>query len=204
MLSTLLVRHGQSEANLHNQMVSHARDPELTSEGFRQANALSEEWRNHDVVEFWSSPLQRTHQTIRAFQQHYPHVEIGVDQRLHEISLGRWDGMTIDAIQSSDGERFQQWKQNPEQEPPDGGEKLSAVASRMRGFLDDIPQRRTQGMIVVATHADCLKATVLSLLSAPWESAHVLHFSNVATVHLEWKDQRWQIVSLPMTGDILR
>lgn len=198
MPSVLFIRHGESEANLDNILVSHQADPNLTERGRTQVQWVAAGWRSEPVIALYSSPLRRTVATAAAFLEDHPNLTITTDPRLHEIGLGRWDGLRVPDIERIEGERYRQWKEDPELGAPGGGEPLSGVASRLSAFLDDMRDRHPEGLVVAATHADCLKALVLLTLHAPWASAKWLHLQNVAGVYLQWKEGHWQMLAHPI------
>lgn len=196
MPEILFVRHGESEANRENRIVSHAGDPGLTNRGREEAKIMAEAWSAHDVVAVYASPLKRTMETAAAFLR--PALKVKPDDRLHEIALGRWDGQVVDDIEALDGDRYHQWKHDPEMGAPEGGEPLSAVGVRIQSFLADIRDSHPDGLVVAATHSDCLKALVLSVLEAPWQSAQWLHLANTAGFLVDWKNGHWQLMAQPI------
>ncbi len=197
MLQVLFVRHGESEANRENRIMSWRGDPALTERGYREAKILAEAWSDYRISAVYASPLKRTMDTAAAFT--CPGQQVIADGRLHEIALGRWDGKIIADIEAEDGDRYRQWKQDPELGAPDGGEALSAVARRLHEFLTDIVGAYGDDELVVAvTHSDCLKALLLSVLGAPWQSAQWIHWANTAGYLLEWRNQHWQFLAQPI------
>ncbi len=195
-MQVLFVRHGESQANLENVIVSHNGDPDLTDKGREEARRLAQYWAEAPLVALYASPLLRARKTAAAFIR--PGVEVTVDDRLHEIGLGRWDGLAIPDIELRDGERYRQWKHNPELAAPDGGERLSQVALRMQAFLSDIRAAGHEGLTVAITHSDCLKALILMVLDAPWQSAQQVHLMNTGGVLVQWRDQHWQLMVHPL------
>lgn len=194
-MQVLFVRHGESEANRANIIVSHQGDPDLTEEGRAEAQQVAAYWANRSLSAVYASPLKRTRETAHAFLR--GSLKVQVDDRLHEIALGRWDGMTIPDIEARDGERYHQWKYDPELGAPDGGEPLSAVAQRVQDFLTDVRSREPEGLVVAVTHSDCLKALVLSVLEAPWQSAQWVHLANTGSLLVEWRGHHWQMMIHP-------
>ncbi len=198
MTSLLFIRHGESEANLENVLVSHRADPGLTLEGRRQADFAASRWASHPITALYSSPLLRAQETAAAFLKSHPQLSIHLDSRLHEIGLGRWDGLRIPDIERDEGDRYQAWKHDPELGAPEGGEALSRVALRLSEFLIDMREQHPDGFVVAATHADCLKALILHTLNAPWSSARWLHLANVAGIYVQWNNHHWQILGYPL------
>jgi broad specificity phosphatase PhoE len=195
-MPVLLIRHGESEANQENIIVSYKGNPGLTEAGTRQAWAAAKAVASLDIQAVYASPLKRTQQTAQAFLR--PGMTVQVDERLHEINLGRWDGMKIDDIEMEDHDRYHQWKLDPEMGAPEGGEALSVVAARVRGFLADVHHRHGEGWVIAATHSDCMKAALLDVLGGHWTAASHMHLSNTAGLLLDWRDNTWQWMVWPL------
>lgn len=194
-LTVLFVRHGESEANHEDRLVSEAFDPALTELGRQQARRLAEHWRLMPVRAVYASPLLRARQTAEPFLA-ASQLPLNLDARLHEIRLGAFDGRRIAELEAEDAVRYRRWKTDPESPPP-GGERLSAVARRMREFLDEVRTRHPDGIVIAVTHADCLKALTLQVLGAPWQSAPSMHFDNVAGLYVVAGPEGVQILGLP-------
>ncbi len=196
-LSVMLIRHGESEANRRNVLVSYSGDPGLTNTGWNEARQLASEWMEESITAVYSSPLLRARQTAAAFAEGRPELAVQIDQRLHEIGLGNWDGRAIPEIEKTDGEHYQLWKADPETGIPDGGEPLSAVGARVASFLADMQARYAAGLVIAVSHADCLKAACLQALDAPWTAAQWLHLTNASGIYLAWRKSRWQVMIYP-------
>jgi broad specificity phosphatase PhoE len=196
-LSVLFVRHGESEANIQDMLVSERFDPILTPRGREEARNLARMWASQLPCAIYASPLTRSIDTAKIWRDETHGPSVQIDPRLHEIRLGDFDGQIIRDLEKNDSARYQLWKDDPES-PPTNGEKLSAVGERMAGFLDMIGQNYDDGLVVAITHADCLKAVTLHILRAPWPSAHFLHFANVAGVHVAQFGDSFQILALPL------
>lgn len=194
-MQVLIVRHGESVANREDRIISHRGDPALTQLGRQEAEHIAHLWSSVPIAAIYSSPLRRTRETAEAFLR--SGLAVMVDDRLHEIGLGRWDGQVISDIEKNEPERYHQWKADPEVGAPDGGELLSQVAVRMHQFLDDARSRHPSGLVIAVSHSDCMKAVILSILEAPWQSAQWVHLSNTAGVLLEWRDPHWQLMTQP-------
>lgn len=196
-MRVLFIRHGESEANYADVIVSHRGDPALTDRGRTEAQTMADLWEGHTFAAVYSSPLARTRETAAAFLR--PGMTVRLDERLHEIALGRWDGWSIKDIEAVDKERYLAWKADPELGAPDGGEPLSAVGARIESFLADVRKNHGSGdLIAAATHSDCLKAVVLTVLHTPWSSAQWLHFSNTAGIMVEWRGSDWNLIAHPV------
>src|SRR6188474_1106407 len=55
---------------------------------------------------------------------------------LREISLGDWEGLTLEAVQAREGEYYRRWLEAPVDHPAPGGEPMPGLATRVRAALD--------------------------------------------------------------------
>ncbi|WP_211337849.1 histidine phosphatase family protein [Blastomonas fulva] len=95
MIEIYVIRHGETEWNAQGRFQGKL-DSILTNTGAKQAEAVGKRLAKLDlsVDLFVTSPLGRTRQTatIIAGSAHLPAAQC--DDRLAEVSLGSWDGLT--------------------------------------------------------------------------------------------------------------
>ncbi len=95
MIEIYLIRHGETEWNAQGRFQGKL-DSILTQTGVVQAEAVGKRLAKIDLLIdlFVTSPLGRTRQTatIIAGSAHLPAAQC--DDRLAEVSLGSWDGLT--------------------------------------------------------------------------------------------------------------
>jgi probable phosphoglycerate mutase len=143
-----LIRHGETEWNAEGRFQGKL-DSALTDTGVRQAEAIGRRLARLDIPfdAFVSSPLGRTRQTaaIIAGSANLPAAQC--DDRLAEVSLGSWDGLThidIDAQWPGllDGSTpFDWFFLSPD------GERYDAAFLRAECWL-----REQQGVTVAVSH----------------------------------------------------
>lgn len=148
----LLARHGETEFNVARRAQGLVDSP-LTALGVRQAHAMAR--LVADLVErepgAWrmvSSPLGRAVATARIFSERtgLPFV---IDERIREHSMGSFDGL-------HSAEFVPKFRMDvaPRLRPfhtPDG-ESFDAVVTRVRDFLDSIPNDHR---VIVVSHGTC-------------------------------------------------
>jgi len=78
------------------------------------------------------------------------------DPRWREIDFGDWDGLAPHAIDTAALSLF--W-QDPDANPPPGGERWSALVARIAGAIADLPARDT----LVVTHGGAMRAALAHL-----------------------------------------
>lgn len=146
-----LVRHGQSESNLSGCIGGHSQTP-LTELGQRQAHrtarALADDFAPGVVI---SSDLLRARQTAIPIAQAC-NVELVIDPRLRERSLGVLDGLTFAEAEAADPDIWRRLRDRDPDACPSGGEPVDAVFTRVSQAIDDIARRHAGGRVVVVSH----------------------------------------------------
>lgn len=147
-----LVRHGQTEFNAERR-VQGALDSALTPLGVAQGQRLGRllAGLTPAPLRIVASPQGRAQHTARLIRDAAGlSVEIERDDRLREVSLGDWDGMTRDDIAQIDpdfdaGARRLDWFFNGP-----GGETFEAVEARLGAWLE--VARIWEEPVIVVSH----------------------------------------------------
>ncbi|HUG38616.1 MAG TPA: histidine phosphatase family protein [Candidatus Limnocylindrales bacterium] len=174
MKRLLLARHGQSLSNALHRFQG-AQDVALSDLGERQANALGAALRHRTLAAVYSSPLARARRTAEIAASHFGGT-VAFRDDLRELSLGEWEGCTVDEIKKRPGDPYAQWVRDPLGCPPPGGEPLAAVQQRVVGVLDEICAAHPDGeTVLVVCHGGVISAYLAHCfglpLSAIWRVA---------------------------------
>jgi broad specificity phosphatase PhoE len=148
----LLVRHGETEWNRQRRYQGQS-DSLLTDRGVAQAQAFGRLLRalpDGASAKIVSSPLGRAWHTAEIIRRHLPESpELRTDDRLRELSLGSWDGLTYHEIATRlpgvfDGDgRYGWYFRAP------CGERYEAFSARLDEWLRACAEA---GPLVVVTH----------------------------------------------------
>ena len=150
--SILLVRHGETEWNLQRRYQGRSDSP-LTERGVAQAHAIGrflQTLPDIQAARIVASPLGRARHTGEIIRQYLAaDVELVVDDRLRELSLGSWDGLTYQEIAELspgvfDGHGRSEWYFRA----PDG-ERYDALVARLAEWLGECSRVLC---LVVVTH----------------------------------------------------
>jgi broad specificity phosphatase PhoE len=134
----LLVRHGETEWNLQRRYQGRSDSP-LTERGIAQAHAMGRLLRtllDAASARIVASPLGRARRTAEIIREHLPAASgLLLDDRLRELSIGSWDGLTYHEIATRapgvfDGKGRHEWYFRS----PDG-ERYEAFAARIGDWL---------------------------------------------------------------------
>ncbi len=156
----VLIRHGQTAANLEDRWQGHS-DGELTDEGMRQADLVARHLPEVGAV--YTSPLARARDTARsvAATKHLDPVELA---ELKEIGFGSWESLTADEIEALDAATLDRLRDGEDVVRGGTGETFGGVRERMTAALEDISSRHSGGAVAVVSHGGALRAFVTGLL----------------------------------------
>ena len=142
----LIARHGETEWNTVGRMQGHQNSP-ITDNGIAQARTLARAVVQYDMDQIVSSPLGRATETssIVAEQTGLP---VKTDDRLREIDIGAYSGLTKHEVNSRDPEFFERREANKWQYNWPDGESYADASQRATAFLDDADG--LHGTVVVA------------------------------------------------------
>jgi len=152
MTKFYLTRHGQTELNWAGRLQGRMDSP-LTELGRTQAYRVGEKLNalvSAHSVQLCVSPLGRAQETARILQQHLNVAEINTDDRLAEIGIGDWEGMTMEDIEFThpgalDGSDRYDWAYRAP-----GGEPRAAFLSRLKAWLTHVEMSPTP--IIAVSH----------------------------------------------------
>jgi broad specificity phosphatase PhoE len=171
----LLVRHGETVWNRERKNQGRLDSP-LTERGLTQANAIGRLLASLPQAagaSIATSPLHRALRTAEVIRKHVCCTGVlKIDERLRELSLGSWDGLTYDEIAARspgifEGEgRYEWYFRSPD------GETYAAFAERVGGWL---AEQSDASSTIIVTHG--LVGRVLRGLYAGLPRAEALSLS---------------------------
>ncbi len=177
MSRLLLARHGQSVSNAVRRFQG-AQDVALSELGARQAEALGWAIRRLPIAAVYTSPLERARRTAEIAAAGLDVPLTPVDD-LRELSLGDWEGHTVEEIRALPGDPYEQWVRDPLACLPPGGEPLPAVQARVVSAMAGIAAAHPNGQqVLVVCHGGVISAYLAHCLGLPLSSIWRLTLSN--------------------------
>ena len=172
----LLARHGQTEWNAAARFQGHT-DIALSDRGRAQAHALGRALRGRRVTAAYVSPMRRAVETaeIALGDAGIPFTPI---EELRELSLGEWEGCTIDEIRRQDGDPYAAWLRAPLDCPPPGAEPLPDVRDRVLTAVDRIGEAPDDGEALVVAHGGVISVYACHLLGCSFNQLWRLRVDN--------------------------
>jgi len=179
----LLARHGQSVSNAVRRFQG-VQDVPLSELGRRQAEALARAFGQRRIAAVYSSPLQRARHTAELVAAAVQAPLRSVDD-LRELSLGEWEGCTVEEVEARPGNPYACWVRDPVGSLPPGGEPLADVQGRMVRALADIERAHPNGDdVLVVCHGGVISAYLAHCLGLPLSSIWRLTVSNCSITEL--------------------
>jgi phosphoserine phosphatase len=174
----LLARHGQSVWNQVRKFQG-ANDVGLSDLGRVQAEALGRALRaGYRVSAAYVSPMCRALDTaqIALAGTGIPLVPI---PDLRELSLGEWEGCTVDEVRAREGNPYHAWVRSPLDCPPPGGEPLPEVCGRVLKAIGQIGASHENGDdVLVVAHGGVISVYLCHLLGISFNSLWRMRIDN--------------------------
>lgn len=149
-----LFRHGETELNLKGRYQGEL-DSALTPDGIEQvtnnAKLLKMLIENPAEWEFISSPLGRAMQSTKIICDviGYDNSKVTMDDRLKEVTVGKWAGLTIKEIEASWPELLKNTDSYNWYFNSPNGESYESVIERVSQWLQSI---RNKEKVIVMSH----------------------------------------------------
>lgn len=90
------------------------------------------------IEHIFSSPIKRAKRMALALAPKYQ-LEVVVDDRLREIDLGQFGGLTFEQVEARFPELIPEWMENPWDFQYPGGEAYPELVARVEAFLAELP-----------------------------------------------------------------
>lgn len=151
----LLVRHCQAEGNLNATFQGWV-DTDITENGKRQLELLSEKLKDNKIDAVYSSPLKRAVKTAEAVNKYHNH-EIKLVDDLKEIGAGEWEGKDWVYIEENFSKEYETWKSEPDKFKAPNGESMIECYERGVTALDKIAKIHKGETVAVVTHGAMIR-----------------------------------------------
>jgi len=194
-LRLVLIRHGESIWNAEGRFQGHG-GTGLTERGRAQAKITAKFLAREfpDAVLLVRSDLQRVAETAAPAEVELD-IEVRVDERLREIDIGTWSGLTHDEIAARDPEGYGTWLRREDVDIQRGGaETYAELRDRVWPALCEALEPR--GVVLVFTHGGPIRVAAAAALGLPMNAAFRLAgVGHCSLTLLEWRDGRPRLIA---------
>jgi len=169
-----LIRHGEVEEKYHKVFGGSRIDMALSPLGLRQAAALAEWLKEHQVEKIYASPMRRVQQTLAPTAELHD-LEPEIMHGLREMDFGDWTGHRWDEVQTVFGVNAFDWLEIIEAGGIPNGESAGNLASRVRECLMRIVNAHPPQKTAVFCHGGIIRVMLGLLLDM--SLARMAHFN---------------------------
>src|SRR3989344_340996 len=202
MLNLYLLRHAESQMNLHPDIISgRINETPLSPLGELQALWLGQRLRNEDIIfdQIYSSTAVRTQQTAKIVcnQIGYPLENILSSEKLLELDQGDWEGQPRVKIYIS--ETLAKINKDNLNFAPPNGESQKNVEDRMYSWLEENllnqPNISTEDRTVgVFTHGLAIKCLFRKIMGSNPAMTYKIVLENTSITKLSYSQTGWHLV----------
>lgn len=192
MATIYLIRHAETEENRGHIWQGHMDTP-LTEGGVQQARQVAEAMKDIPLQAIYSSDLQRALHTAAIIAE--PHrLKVIADQRLRELNVGSWQGLTIDDVKAKDAAGWRAIEADKFGVTLyGGGESLRDLYSRSMAAYDQIVARHVNASVAIVTHGGTIRAIIALILGGDMIRMTRLAINNGGITRIEVKDSEPRI-----------
>lgn len=160
-----LVRHGETDANAVSRYAGWS-DDRLNERGRAQAEELAKRLAAEGVRHVFASPVRRTVETAEILGRELDGL-VRTVHGLHEISLGRWKGLTEEEVRDRWPEEYDAWRRTPDSFRLEGRETLEEVRARSLEAVDQVARS-----LFAEPEVPAVLVTHLAVIRVLWLHAH--------------------------------
>ena len=193
MTRIVLVRHGQSVANVEKFFAGHYDSP-LTALGFQQAALTARYIASHYKVDMvYASDLQRAYATGKAIADCFC-LGVVKESSFREINAGLWEKMPYEQLPERLPDSYSVWLNNIGKVTCDGGESVAQLQKRVVDAVFSVAEKHPDSTVVIATHATPIRAvqcfcegkSLDEMKDVPW-------VSNASVTELVYEDNQLRL-----------
>lgn len=181
----LLVRHGESQAQVDRVVGGPTGCTGLSDRGRRQVGALADRWQKSGFVadRLFSSTLPRAAETAELLAPALGGLAVVPDPELVELEPGECDGLSWDDYQVRYGVDM---RADPYAELSPGGESVAGFLLRVGRALHRLASDHAGATAVVACHGGIVDGSLVCFLGLPLQRVADLDLRATNSAVTEW------------------
>lgn len=202
MTKFLIIRHGQSTANLEERYAGWY-DAPLTELGRKQA-AITTDYilKNYHVDAVYSSDLIRAVETVKEIAAR-ANVPLVKEKALREIDGGEWEEKQVEEIAREYPEQAYLWKTDIGKARPTGGESFAELQVRIDSAFRKIAAENDGKAVVVASHGGAIRTMQCLFENVPIEDMRKVPWTpNASVSEVNYENGKYTPVRLGYTGHL--
>jgi broad specificity phosphatase PhoE len=176
-----LIRHGHHSL-LGRVLCGRMPGVQLDELGCRQMSVIAEVMERTAPLAVQSSPQRRALQSAGIIAARCG-VAVEIVTAFDEIDMGRWTGVNFADL--APDQAWQTWNEKRGSTPPPGGETMAALQKRVVRHIEQL--RGLQGVVVIVSHAEPIRAALMYHLKIPLDLFYSIQIdaSSVSTITVD-------------------
>ncbi len=202
MTTLILIRHGETEANVQ-QLWQGALDAPLTVRGQQQVQAtahyMAELASQYPIDKFYVSPLARAQSTAAAIAQ-VINLQPTIEQDLREFDLGDWEGRSFLELKEKE-DLWEHWRVDSWFAPPNG-ESPYSFNRRTVAVFEHLAQLHPEQTVLVVTHGGLICNVLATWFGTGPDDWRRWEPHNCAISILKSEAGEWQALAVNSTNHL--
>ena len=126
-----------------------------------------------------------------------------LDERLREIDVGGWSGLTLDEVKVTFPDEYEGWRAGDEALRRGGGETYAEVGERAQAAVLPLLDGPAGELVVAVTHGGTVRSLIDLMLGLPFGCRHVLGgLPNVGWSRLDEGRFGWRLAEHGVSLDL--
>lgn len=163
---------------------------------------LAEKLKNEDIDLIYSSDLSRAYETAKILGDKLD-KSVHVLPGIREMNFGKWEGLTIDEIQTKYQNIHAVWEKTPHMAQVPGAETLIQVQERAMKAIYNIINKHPNKNIVLVSHGVAIKVIIFGLLDLDLSNYTKIRQDNTAINIIDVKCDQNVLVQLNDTCHLI-
>ena len=190
----ILVRHGESQANLENRFAGQIDIP-LTETGRMQAECTGEFLKNEKIDVFFSSELTRAYETACIVAKHH-NLPVTKVKGLNEINGGEWENKSYPEIEKYFPDNYNVWNTTIGLTQCNGGENVLEVQQRVYSTIKKIAEENSGKTVFIGFHGMSLRSFITKITGVSLEKMHSdsVWASNASVTYVDYENGKFTLI----------
>ncbi len=189
-MTLVLVRHGESHGNTRG-IITGSMDLDLTDLGRQQAGLVGQRLASEPVAALYASTRIRASNTAAAIGAHH-NLEPTLIEGLDEYRYGEAEGLTWAEL----AERFPDATQNWGRGAVPGEEGRHVFRTRVGAAIDELADRHTKDLAVVACHGGTILHALAHTMQLPPNAAPRTRIGNCSITTIDHANGHAEILTV--------
>jgi len=182
----IFLRHGETEWNRQKKYQG-SLNIGLNEKGRDQAKKAAKMLENQKIDLIFSSDLDRASDTASIIGKRLG-LKVQKKEQLREMDFGDWEGKDYLTIRKEQPESFDNWLDDPNENPPPGGERLEDFRDRVVTACKEILSVPAESVLVVC-HGGVIMVYLTHILGMDLKDYRKLSVTNTGFTRVMYYDR---------------